>query len=303
MIDGAAQTVAVFLSAAGCWLPPVSTAVGNAPTTLAVVDVGGTQGGPDGWADVVVVNEMSGDISLLLGDGAGNLAPQLRLRASNGLYGLSQSSDTGSFEVRSRSHPIGIAHGDFNEDAAPDLVLTNCGLNAFSMLLGKSSGGFANPVSFLTGSGPTEVRAADFDRDGHLDLAILNETDDTITIFLGNGRGGFPDSFTADAGNLPSGLTIDDVDGDGNLDLLVGNDLGDLLILAGRGDGTFESFYRAGRHTALAVADFNGDGQEDTVVVNETSDTLTVWLAHGQRREKHFTLGRKDGLAAPERST
>jgi hypothetical protein len=108
-------------------------------------------------------------------------------------------------------------------------------------------------------------------------------------------------TWTGDAGNCPSGLAIHDVNGDGRPDLLVSNNLGDLLLLKGKGDGTFEPLTRVGQNNvALAVADFNRDGQIDTAAVQESTDQLTVWLANG---EVYFAQGGQSGLAAPRAVT
>ena len=63
-----------------------------------------------------------------------------------------------------------------------------------------------------------------------------------MSVYRGDGKGGFlpkPISPIA-AGADPTGLTVADINGDGKLDLLVGNAYGDLLVLLGNGDGTFQ---------------------------------------------------------------
>ncbi len=81
-----------------------------------------------------------------------------------------------------------------------------------------------------------------------------------MSIYLGNGKGGFSPPVTYDAGPEPTGLTIADINHDGNPDLLVGNPYGDVLVLLGQGDGTFQPYHKADQAVALAVADLTGDG-------------------------------------------
>ena len=82
---------------------------------------------------------------------------------------------------------------------------------------------------------------------------------------------------------MPTGLAVHDVNGDGRQDLLVGNDFGDLLVLLGNGDGSFQPYQRAEGSVALAVADLDGDGQEDFIFASQADDAVEVQYAQAGR--------------------
>jgi hypothetical protein len=281
--------------------PDYQIGVGVNPSAIRLTDVDG-----DGRLDIVVTNQFSGDVSVLLNYSAKPFSSVLRFRAGTGLYWVDQRD--GGPVIHSFEGSAGVVSGVFDEGKAADLVVTNSGANSFSLLRETGLGGFLNPQAaqtFATGVKPTAVVAGDFDHDGLLDLAILNEGSGDISIFLGDGHGGFTEKVARDAngqpvrlsaGYLPTGLAVADINGDGNLDLLVGNDFGDVLILRGNGDGSFQPYQRTERKVALAVADLTGKGTSDFVFADQSLDRVTVQYSQpGQR----FVQDRTDGLLAP----
>jgi hypothetical protein len=109
---------------------------------------------------------------------------------------------------------------------------------------------------------------------------------------LGNGDGTFASakSYSASANGGSSIFVLAaDFNGDGVLDLAVLNQAvnidGDLSILIGNGDGSFQPpvSYAAGGPTPqwAAVGDFNGDQKIDIAVVIATTDTLAILLGNG----------------------
>ena len=142
--------------------PDYQIPVGVSPSDLALIDVNG-----DHRLDIVVTNQFSGDVSVLLNDPRNPFASALRFRAGTGLYGLDQRDLTsdGTLAVRSREGTTSIAAGPFEADHAIDLVVTNSDSNSFSVLRGTGTGGFLNPDSsptFATGTRPTGVVAGRF---------------------------------------------------------------------------------------------------------------------------------------------
>jgi hypothetical protein len=212
-------------------------AVGAGPTTVAVVDVNGDQRN-----DLVVANQCSGDVSVLLQTGAGQFLPE-RFRAGAGPYDFDPHRGT----IQSPDGTTGVASGRFDErDRSADLAVTDSNVDHLALLRGDGMGGYFNPMvaSFSispTNSLPTTIVVGRFDlkNSSHLDLALLDERANLIRIFQGDGKGNIPQgNFAEDAGNLPTGLSIGDVNDDGFPDILIGTEQGEVLPFLGNGSGS-----------------------------------------------------------------
>src|SRR5205814_6688743 len=117
---------------------------------------------------------------------------------------------------------------------------------------------------------PIYSAAGDFNQDGKVDLVV---SDDSLKVFLGNGDGTFQSPQTIYSENGP--VKVADLDQDGRLDVAVLLDdtpggegsFGGLVVLRGKGDGTFGSGaeFPTGKtnNRFFTLSDLNGDGQPE----------------------------------------
>src|SRR5207244_4474105 len=147
---------------------------------------------------------------------------------------------------------------------------TNTGAGDVTVLLGNGNGTFQNAVNYAAGSRPVYVAVADLDGDGKQDLVVANEFTTNVLVLLGNGDGSFQSAASYTVDPDPYGVAVADFNRDGRLDLAVSsnqiNPSGNVSILLGNGDGTFQpksDFAAAGNVRHISVGDFNGDGLLD----------------------------------------
>jgi hypothetical protein len=252
----------------GTFRAGVNYALGNGPF-VALADFN-----KDGKLDVVAVDRSSNDVRVLLGKGDGTFQPGIITTVS------------GAFS--------GIATGDFNNDGNQDVVVsdsTGAAPRNVIVLLGNGDGTFAAPARFTTGgSGEGLILTEDFNGDGKLDIAVVNQSDNTVSILLGNGDGTFQAPKITPAlatDGLLGAMAAGDLNGDKKLDLVVpdyvGSASGQVAILLGKGDGTFQAPTFITSHagsTWPVIADFNKDGKLDLAVANQFG-TIDVFLGNG----------------------
>ena len=115
-----------------------------------------------------------------------------------------------------------------------------------------------------------------------------------------------PESFRV--GACPSGIAADDLNGDGNLDLAVTNDGcqpaggGDVSVLMGRGDGTFEAQQRYSGYSkprAIQIGDVNADQNPDLVMAAIDGGTVYVLINQGDKGESMFVVLQQNAFDSP----
>jgi enediyne biosynthesis protein E4 len=218
----------------------------------------------DGDQDLIVVSGVwtSGYARLFRNDGRGRFA---EATAGSGLDRASVPAATGP------EYGMGIAAGDYDNDGAPDVLLTAVG---GSRLFRNLGGGKFADVTAKAGLGgrrafSTSAMWFDYDKDGRLDLLICNyvqwtpqgdvfcSTDgktksyctpeayrgSTSWLYRNKGDGTF-DDVTAKAGffdvtSKSLGVTLLDYDQDGWPDVFVANDTQPNKLYRNNGNGTF----------------------------------------------------------------
>lgn len=237
---------------------PTSFPTGINPTNVSVTDFNN-----DDNVDLAVTNQVTNDVSILLGDGNGNFASQPAITVGMG--------------------PYAIVAGKFNADNNFDLAITNSGSNTVSILLGNGDGTFSSPMNFFVGAAPISIAAGDVNNDGKADLVVANFGgffSGSVSVLLGNGTGGFTAGNNVRTRTQPAFVTIAELNGDGNKDILVANFGADSVsTFFGNGSGTFQlnqNIMTGAGPVSIRLADLGTDGIADLVVANYNADSLTT---------------------------
>ena len=222
-------------------------AAGAGPYAIALGDIDGKNG-----PDIVVANNGSSNVSLLLNSGGNAFATQVTsgtdaqptavllgsfantkldfatankngnsatVRLNNGTNGFSSTATTISTGAK---NPTAIVAGDWNADGKMDLAMANSGDMLAVIALGQGNGSFTagtNPT-VSTALGDHTIATADFNLDGKPDLAIANEKTGDVSILLGNGDGTFGAMTSFPVGTTPGSISIADLNKDSFPDLI-----------------------------------------------------------------------------------
>lgn len=243
------------------------SSVGTRPESLAVADLNA-----DGKPDLIVANDGTFNISVLLGGGAGNFGSATAFPAGSNFF---------------LDGPYSMKLGDFNADGKMDLVVVTDNFSGYVVLLGNGVGGFGAPTTVFFAFAPTFLTTGDFNADGKLDLAIGN-LNGSVSIFLGVGNGTFGTGTNFPAGSSAGSAVTGDFNSDGKLDLVLTDSTSrSIVLLTGTGSGGFNAptSFSVGtglnsRPVSVAVSDFNSDGKTD-LVVGLDSGTIDILLGLG----------------------
>jgi len=281
----------------GTLRPPVTYHLPARPRYLVTNDFN-----RDGKLDLGFADASPAHISILIGRGDGSFEspvsysvagfqilavdlnndgkPDLVTRPTNTSIAVLINNGNGTFQnAQSYAVPHDLvrvfAAGDFNGDGILDLFAYGRSMSVdvarfVSVFLGKGDGTFRAPINtngnWGRGSGPYASAIGDFDRDGNLDVSV---SDEFVTVLKGNGDGTFKTPGSPPALlNTSTDLKVSDFNGDGKLDLVSAGVFtgGNLQVLLGSGDGTFQSAGSLINNVggvSVVAADLNGDTRSD----------------------------------------
>jgi hypothetical protein len=292
-----------------CFNTAVNYNVGSLPTSIASADFNA-----DGKIDLVVCNQGSDSIHILMGTGIGTFSLGANYFVTNqpacvvcsdfngdgtiDLAVANQGSNnvsillgtgTGSFgsvtNFNVQSYPSFIVSSDINGDGKKDLVVANNSASSISILLGTGTGSFGVATNLPLGVGPNSLLCADFNADGNMDIAVIGGGSSNVYVFIATAPGVYGASTNFAVGSNPYWLTSGDFNLDGKADLAVSNQgTNNVSVLLGIGTGTFSTatnFPTESSPGMIINNDFNGDGKIDLAMVNPPSDTVSVLMGTG----------------------
>jgi VCBS repeat protein len=267
MTAAALAVVLLLVGAASAWAQFVTEGspytVGNDPYSINAADFNS-----DGRPDVATINGTSSNVSVFLRQAGGGFAQEAGSPIALG-SGLSEA-----------------AVGDYNGDGRVDLAVSDFVGGSVSVLLRRSTGGFAleGGAAVPLGTRIKGIAAGDFNSDGRLDVAATEHDGNRVVLLLRNAQStGFASQLPFNTGLTPYAIAVGDYNADGLADLAIVNrgTPGTATILIRVPGGTFrsEAAVPVGADPVdIVAADFDGNGRADFAVTNAAGGTVSTFL-------------------------
>ena len=240
----------------------IATPTGSYAVALAVADIDN-----DTYPDIAVLNNQSFTISVYSNaDKTGGINLQ----------------QTASVSTNSASQDVIFAN--INDDAKPEMIVTNYFMSSVSVYVNASATGsiaFGERIDFVTDASPHTVRAGDVDGDNKPDLVVGHSNSFILSVLLNKSIGTAvtlapPQNFLT--GQTPYGIAITDLDNDGRPDIATGNfSQNNMSVLINTTKATEDtvSFATAyaydnnnGAPYDLIAFDVEGDGYKELITAN-----------------------------------
>ena len=197
--------------------------------------------------------------------------------------------------------PSSVTTGDFNLDGKQDLAVSNQLSNNVSILLGNGDGTFQPAINYAVGRAPVAILAAAAfsGLNPPQFLVVANSGDNTVSVLISNGDGTFQQAvnYSVGIGVSPQAVLCFPTNSASlNWDLVVANraggtnNNGNIAVLFGNGDGTFQPANNydvlGSQPVALAAGAFNQGLYPDLAVADFGSNDVTILQNDGAG---HFT--------------
>ncbi|MFZ5876756.1 MAG: FG-GAP repeat domain-containing protein [Nitrospirota bacterium] len=173
--NSGSDTVSIYLSNAdGTFAPPqiIALSLGSSPSALAVVSFDG-----DNYPDLVVTTTGSGGglTAIFNSNELNNPSADPRFLAPDP-------------PIATGTTPVAVAIGNFNGDAAPDVVVANQDDDTIKIyLFDPANDMLVQSETYTVGQTPQALAVGDFNGDGWPDVAVANNDDDTVSILRNRG--------------------------------------------------------------------------------------------------------------------
>jgi hypothetical protein len=245
-----------------------TTEIGSTPTQVSLGDFNN-----DNRLDIAVVNHGTNDVLVYFG-------------YEDGVFYSGEPYSTGT-----RSGPLSLAIGDFNNDHRLDFATTNIYTNDIAVFLGYGNTPFGgiSSYSFSYGLQPYAAAVGDFNDDGRSDIVITNYGTNNVSILLNQGIGNVYSmtTYSTGVGSAPCSVAVGEFNNDNHLDIVVANcETNNIIIFLGSGNGTFATGhnYSTGDRSypqSIGIADFNNDNITDIVVANSGTSNILLLYGYG----------------------